>query len=142
MKTITANLTKFQVGAASAALVAATTLTPMAIAEARPDLVPITPVSQIIGEPSLMPIDISVQGPWWWVGSDPNPNVAAAAAPSYPQLPGETIFEFKPLSLVPGFLKPLAGWFLNLIPRFSVCVAGLGVQVGPYGSVSVKSGAC
>jgi hypothetical protein len=62
----------------------------------------------------------------------------AALAPGGPT----TIFEFSPLSLVPGFLKPVVGWFLNFIPRFSVCIGGLGASIGPYGTFSLKTNSC
>lgn len=146
--------TKLQAGTAALAIAAAATLTPAAIAQATPDLVPASPFTNVLStdmfgtDPILGPMQISAETPWWWVGSGPNPNVDPTAdarnriAALAPSLPGTTIFEFTPLAFVPGFLKPLAGWFLNLIPRFSVCFAGLGVSVGPYGTLSVKTGAC
>lgn len=139
MNTISTHFTKFQVGAAACAVAAAATLTPAVIAEARPDLVPITPVSELIGSPSLSPVN--ADGPWWWVGSSPN-KAANASSLAPLAVTGETIFEFSPLALVPGFLQPIAKAVLGLIPQFSICLAGLGVKVGPYGTVKVTRGSC
>lgn len=141
MATNNTHITKLRVGAAACALAAATTLTPAAVAHAKPDPVPVSPLTDEFWQPSLGPVELSQETPWWWVGNSPNPNASSNALAPLAQT-GETIFEFTPLALVPGFLKPVAGWFLNLIPQFSVCFAGLGVKVGPYGSVKVTRGSC
>jgi hypothetical protein len=141
MSAVATNFTNFKMGAAASAIAAAAILTPAAVAAAKPDLMPTSPVTHIFDTgPSLGPVQFSTDAPWWWVGDRPNPKAAAAIAPL--ATPGTTIFEFTPLSFVPGFLKPVVGWFLSFIPQFNVCVGGLGVSVGPYGSVSVKTGAC
>jgi hypothetical protein len=149
MSAVASQLTNFKMGAAATVIAAAAVLTPAAVAQARPDLMPTSPVTNMLStdmfgtDPILGPVSFSLDAPWWWVGNGPNPNARAAIAPfAAPSLPGTTIFEFTPLSFVPGFLKPIAGWFLGFIPHFSVCVGGLGVSVGPYGTLSVKSGAC
>jgi len=147
MTTVATHFTKFQVGAAAAAITAAAVLTPAAIAQARPDLMPTAPVTELFStemfgtDPILGPIQFSTENPdWWWLGD--GGGTAQAGAVSTLALPGTTVFEFTPLSFVPGFLKPIAGWFLSLIPQFNICLGGLGVSVGPYGSLTVKTGAC
>jgi hypothetical protein len=145
MSTIASHFTKFQVGAAATAITAAAVLTPAAIAQAKPDLMPATPVLNSIStdlfgtDPILGPVSFSLDAPVvpWWVGGNNANAVSTLATPG-----STTIFEFSPLSLVPGFFKPLVGWFLNFVPHFSVCIGGLGVSVGPYATLSVKTGAC
>lgn len=147
MSTATEGFTKFQVGAATAAIAAAAVLTPAAVAQARPDLMPATPVLNMIStdmfgtDPILGPVSFSMDTPC--VTADPAcvaglAGFSALAAPGGPT----TIFEFSPLSFVPGFLKPIVGWFLNFIPRFSICIGGLGASIGPYGTFSIKTNAC
>jgi len=141
MSAVATRFTKLQIGAAATAMAAAAVLTPAAVAQARPDLVPSSPVSHIFDTgPSLGPIQLSQDVPWWWLGSGPNPNTPSALIAIQPSLPGTTILAFQPLSLLPGFIQPLFGWFNSI--NLGICVAGLGVSVGPYGTVSVKSGSC
>jgi hypothetical protein len=146
MSAVATQFTNFKMGAAATVIAAAAVLTPAAIAQARPDFMPATPVTNMLStdmfgtDPILGPVSFSLETPWWW-GDGPNPNASARTLAPL-AVTGTTIFEFQPLSLVPGFLKPIAGWFLGFIPHFSICFAGLGVSVGPYGTVSVKTGAC
>ena len=63
------------------------------------------------------------QNPLWWFGT-PNPTPPTQT----------TVFEFYPLALIPGFLQPFFGWFQSI--NFEFCVAGLTLQIGPYGTVS------
>jgi hypothetical protein len=135
---------RFQTIAAASAIAAAAVLTPAAIAQAKPDLLPVTSLNDVFStnlfgsDPILGPVQLSQDVPWWWLGNGPNPSAALA-----PFSTPTTIFEFSILSLVPGFLQPLAGWFVRLIPNIVVCVAGISLSViGPYGTVSLKTGAC
>jgi hypothetical protein len=135
---------RFQTIAAATAIAAAAVLTPAAIAQAKPDLVPVTSLTDVFStnlfgsDPIQGPVQFAQNVPWWWFGNGPNPNAALA-----PLSTPTTIFEFSVLSLVPGFLQPLAGWFVRLIPNIVVCVAGLSLSIiGPYGTVSLKTGAC
>ena len=43
------------------------------------------------------------------------------------------------MSLVPGFLKPLYGWF-TAARDLEVCVFGLTATLGPYGTTTVSVG--
>jgi hypothetical protein len=149
MSAVATQLTSFKMGAAATVIAAAAILTPAAVAQARPDLMPTSPVTNMLStdmfgtDPILGPVSFSLDVPPWWLGDGRNgsdPNAARAIAPL--AATGSTIFEFSPLSLFPGFLQPIAGWFLGFVPHVSICVAGLGVSVGPYGTVSVKTGAC
>ncbi|MDO0972818.1 hypothetical protein [Mycolicibacterium frederiksbergense] len=72
--------------------------------------------------------DSLIQNDFWWLGRA-NPN-----AP-----PRSTILEFTPMSLVPGFLKPLYGWF-TAAWDLEVCVFGLTATLGPYGTTTVSVG--
>jgi hypothetical protein len=143
MSTVATRFTKFQVGAAAAAITAAAVLTPAAVAQARPDLMPAMPVLNSIStdmfgtDPILGPVSFSLAPPC--VPTDAECLTSfAALAPGGPT----TIFEFSPLSFVPGFLKPVVGWFLSFIPNFSICIGGLGASIGPYGTFSIKTNAC
>lgn len=64
---------------------------------------------------------------WWFGAANPNPP------------PRSTIFEFEPLTLVPGFLRPAYGWFTQNL-NFEACIGGGSVKVGPYGSTTVSVG--
>ena len=138
-----AQLTRFQVGAAATALAAATVITPAAIAQARPDLIPVAPVTSMLStdlfgtDPITGPITVPA-GFGICLFNDPvcSSQVAALASP------GTTVLQFTPLAFVPGFLKPVVGWFLNLVPQFSICIGGLGVSLGSYATLSVKTGNC
>lgn len=72
--------------------------------------------------------DSLIQNEFWWLGRA-NPN-----AP-----PRSTILEFTPMSLVPGFLKPLYGWFTAKWD-VEICVFGLTATLGPYGTTTVSVG--
>lgn len=63
------------------------------------------------------------QNQLWWFGK-PNPNP-----------PTQTIiYQFYPLNLVPGFLKPAFGWFENI--NYESCLFGWTTTVGAYGTVT------
>ncbi len=64
-----------------------------------------------------------LQNRFWWFGT-PNPTPP----------PQTVVFQFYPLTLIPGFLQPFFGWFENI--NFEACIAGLTLQIGPYGTVS------
>lgn len=137
--------TKMQVGTAAVAVAAAATLAPAVIAQAQPGSV--TPIPQALGAAA----DDSL----WFL--DNNPQAAAAAVspaalppaitsifqnrliwfgtPNPTPPPGATIFEFTPLPLIPGFLRPLYSWFTQNL-NFEACVLGATVKIGPYGTVS------
>lgn len=68
------------------------------------------------------------QNELWWIGQ-PNPNPP----------PRSEVLVFTPLSLVPGFLKPLYGWFTQNL-NFEVCLLGGTITVGPYGTTTVSVG--
>lgn len=146
MTTVASRFTRFQVAAAATAVTAAAVLTPAAIAQARPDLLPVAPVTSMLStdmfgtDPILGPVNLSLDTPWWWFhngNNNPFSNNTPVA------LPGDVIFEFSLLSFVPGFLQPLAGWFTKFIPNISVCVAGISLSlIGPYGTVSLRKNAC
>jgi hypothetical protein len=136
MSTVTTGVTKFQMGAAACAIAAAATLTPAAVAVAKPDLMPTAPMSQFFGtDPIAGPVQFAQDVPPWWLFGG-----HGGAAITTSGLPGTPILSFQPLALLPGFIQPLFGWFNNI--NISVCALGLGVQIGPYGTVSVKTGAC
>lgn len=136
MATTTAHLTKLQAAAAACVIAAAATITPAAIAEARPDLIPASPMSQLLGsDPIQGPIQLAADVPFWWYG---NPNNPSASVPQ----PGTIVFQFTPLALLPGFIQPYVGWFLQFIPNFAICFAGLGASIGPYLTFTVRTGAC
>lgn len=139
---------KFQVGAAACAVVTAAALTPVA-AGAYPTMPsPLAPISNLVGSDiALSPISNIAEtvgpscttnpgpdcwGGWLWLG------------PNRPGYPGEgpassDILAFTPLSLIPGFLKPLyqtlTGWV-----DFQVCAFGVSLRVGPYLRTSVTVG--
>jgi hypothetical protein len=152
--------TKLQVGAAACVLATAAVLTPMPVAHAGPGApIPLASVGSLggsagtggaalispdcvpVGSPdcaaSLAPSANStfalpgggsiLQNPLWWFGS-PNPTP-----------PTQTnVFTFSPLALVPGFLRPLFSWFSDI--NFEICVVGLTLRIGPYGTVSGSYG--
>jgi hypothetical protein len=148
MSAVATHFTNFKMGAAATVIAAAAVLTPAAIAQARPDIMPASPVTNMLStdmfgtDPILGPVSFSLETPWWWLGDGPNPNASSKSLAPL-ALTGTTIFEFSVLSFFPGFLQPIAGWFLGFVPNFSICFAGLGLSVvGPYGTVSLKTGAC
>jgi hypothetical protein len=131
MSTVTTYFTKFQMVAAACAIAAAAVLTPAAVAAAKPDLMPTTPLTHMFDTgPIFGPISFSQSSPWWWLGNSPDPNGTTTAV----------ILSFQPLALLPGFIQPLLGFFKGI--NLDVCVAGLSARIGPYGTVSVKEGTC
>lgn len=146
MSTVADQLTRAKVAVAASALAAAAVLTPAVAAQAQPitmpDL-PASPLTSLFGtDPIEGPLMLSTETPWWWIGgSSPNPNPALVSLAPL-AVSGTTIIDFQPLSLIPGFLQPIVGAALSLVPQFDVCVAGLGVSLSAYGRVTVKSSAC
>ena len=151
--------TKVKIGTAACAIAAATVLTPATVAQADPAVpVPtvglgsaanisdcpagapdcdgpqadgLLPTTPSIGATTIAadngPRSI-IQNRFIWIGpANPNPP------------PRSDIFVFTPLTLVPGFLKPLWGFFTQHL-NFEVCIGGLSARVGPYGSVSASLG--
>jgi hypothetical protein len=104
--------------------------------------IPASPLTNIFGtDPILGPITFSTETPFWWIGNSPNPNPSLVSfAPLAAS--GTTIIDFQPLALLPGFLQPIGAAVLGVFPQFNVCVAGLGVSMGSYLHVTVKSSAC
>ena len=78
--------------------------------------------------PSLLPGGGTIlQNPLWWFG------------PPNPTPPTQTpVFTFYPLNLLPGFIRPLFGWFADI--NFEVCIVGLTLRIGPYGAVTGSYG--
>lgn len=88
--------------------------------------VPASPVTHLTG-PALTPRAVGVGNfatDLVWFGSTPNPN----------QSPPRTLFSIRPLTLLPGFVRPFFSWFESL--NLSLCIAGVGVHVSAYGTVS------
>lgn len=145
MLTVADQVTKFKVAAAASALAAATVLTPAIAAQAEPITMPSLPESPLTSmfgtDPIEGPLMLSTETPWWWIGNSPNPNPQLVSLAPL-AVSGTTIIDFQPLALIPGFLQPIVGAALSIVPQFNVCVAGLGVSLGAYGRVTVKSGAC
>ena len=140
--TMTTFATRIQTGTAACVIAAAAVLTPTAVANADPAQLPLAGVGAGLCDPatssacdvvspfaipsgaSSIPTGPSpiFQNPLWWFGT-PNPNPPTQT----------TVFTFFPLALVPGFIRPLFSWF-NLY-NLELCVGGLTLQVGPYGTV-------
>ena len=134
--------TKLQVGAAACAVVTAAALTPVA-AGAYPTMPsPLAPISNLVSSDiALAPfihqdIDETVDNNpldwgWVWIGNNRGPD---NGGPAY-----EDVLVFTPLSLIPGFLKPLykalTGWV-----DFQVCAFGVSLRIGPYLRSSVTVG--
>ncbi len=133
--------TKFQVGAAACVVATAAALTPVA-AGAYPNMPdPLAPVSNLIGSDiALAPFihqDIdettmdTLPWGWVWIGNNRGPD---NGGPAY-----EDVLVFTPVSLIPGFLKPLyktlTGWV-----DFQVCAFGVSLRVGAYLRTSVTVG--
>ena len=145
--------TKLHIGTAACALAAAAVLTPLPAAEAQPFApVPLASSPGSLGgsagggaaliavcDPTtdsdcVTPLAPSaafalpggntiLQNPLWWFG------------PPNPTPPTQTpVFTFHPLNLLPGFLRPLFSWFADI--NYEICVAGLTLHIGPYGTVS------
>ena len=143
---------KISSATAACAVVAAATLSSASIASAEPQIAPIASLGSHVGEAQCVPDattscapvglptaaavraadptfpDSLIQNDFWWLGRA-NPN-----AP-----PRSTILEFTPMSLVPGFLKPVWGWFFAKWD-LEVCVFGLTATIGPYGTTKVSVG--
>lgn len=141
---------KVNVGLAAGAIVAAATLSPVSVAHATVD--PFTSVGTHIGAPPCVPApgvdcpvqllqsaaqqsanfsfdwDSLIQNNLWWLGRE-NPN-----AP-----PRSPILVFTPMTLIPGFLKPLYGWF-TANWDLEVCVLGLTATLGAYGKTTISVG--
>lgn len=132
---------KFQVGAAACAVVTAAALTPVA-AGAFPTMPsPLAPVSNLVSSDiALAPFihqDIdettmeTLPWGWVWIGNNRGPE---NGGPEY-----SDVLVFTPLSLIPGFLKPLyqalTGWV-----DFQVCAFGVSLRVGPYLRTSITVG--
>jgi hypothetical protein len=147
---MTAIATKFQTGAAACAIAVAAALTPTPVAHADP----VMPVPTALGAsaecelaggpgcetetasigaaslaPFIGPPPNILQNGFWWFG------------PANPAPPPDTtdFFTFNPLPLIPGFFRPLWGFFTQNL-NFEACVLGLSVKVGPYGTVTGSIG--
>lgn len=145
---------KISVGIATGAMAAAATLTPIPIASADTPVAvsslgskigstecestattPCAPAAKLPEAAALQSdngpgavIQGIFQNDLWWIGKA-NPNPPARS----------NVLVFTPLSLVPGFLKPLYGWFTQNL-NFEVCLLGGTVTVGPYGTTTVSVG--
>ena len=129
---------RLQTASAAIAIAAAAVLTSTAVAHAQPAApAPLAGVGSSLCAPvgpldcvalnsvsPLNPASIIYQNPLWWFGS-PNPTPPAQT----------TVFQFYPLALVPGFLRPLYGWFTQNI-NFEACIGGLTLLIGPYGATT------
>ena len=135
---------RIRTGTAACVIAAAAIITPAAVAHAGPAApLPAVGLGSSVCNPAD-PVDCSIVSPFasssasllllspppnilqnglWWFGT-PNPTPPTQT----------TVFTFYPLALVPGFLQPLFGWFTAI--NFEVCIAGLTLQIGPYGTVS------
>lgn len=145
---------KINMGAAACAIAAAATLTSAGVAQAQPAPAPISSLGAQIGSAECVPsstvsctpslptassaalqsatpggiVRSIFQNDLWWIGpANPNPGARAE------------ILVFTPMSVVPGFLKPVYGWFTQNL-NFEVCVLGGSVKVGPYGTTTVSVG--
>lgn len=143
---------KINSGIAAGLVCAAATLSPMATANADTPIATAGSIGSQVGSAQCVPTattacepiglptaaalaaadptfpDSLIQNRFWWLGRE-NPN-----AP-----PRSTILEFTPMSLVPGFLKPLYGWFTGKWD-LEICVFGLTATLGPYGTTTVSVG--
>jgi hypothetical protein len=131
---------KIQIGVAACAIAAAAAFAPAGVAQADPAV----PVPQVVGsalgsallpeceagEPDCDAIagGTLFQNRFVWFGI-PNPNPPDR----------QTVFTFTPIALIPGFLRPLWGFFTQNL-NFEACVLGVSVQIGPYGSVTGSIG--
>jgi hypothetical protein len=120
--------TKFQVGVASVAVVAAATLTP-AIAEATPSFAPIT---QGIGN-SVSSDDLFIL---------PSINSATPGKVSAALVTGAAVTAFTPFTILDGIFQTVASWFYvgitfvaHVIQVVADSVARF-FKVGPYGTSS------
>lgn len=116
--------TKFQVTAAACAVAAAATLTPAIAAQA--DIAtpaPLAPVTQVLDNIAQ---DNWLQNQLWWIGED-----------RVPPKPSSQVLVFKPLALIPGFLKPIYKSITGGLD-FRVCFLGASAKIGPYGTFTVS----
>ena len=130
--------TKFQVGVATCAVASAAAFAPV-VAQAAPMEIPspLAPVSALLSaDIALAPFihqdladDASLEWGWLWLGSNRDPALTDS----------QDVLAFTPLSLIPGFLKPiykaLTGWI-----NFQFCAFGVSLRIGPYGRTSVTVG--
>lgn len=139
--------TRLQVGTAAVALTAAAVMTPAVIAQAEPG--GLAPVPQAVGASAWDDTP-------WFIGNDPGAGATGFAAqslvlppavqsifqnrlfwfgtPNPNPPPGGQVFTFTPLTLIPGFLRPLYSWFTQNL-NFSACILGATINIGPYGAV-------
>ena len=130
--------TKFQVAVAATAVASTAAFAPV-IAQAAPTMPsPLAPISALASSDIALspfqfvdaPLD-STWGGWLWLGYNRTPD---NGGPAYAD-----VIVFTPLSLVPGFLKPLykalTGWI-----NIQACVFGVSLRIGPYGRTSVTVG--
>ena len=129
--------TKAQVAVAACAVASTAAFAPV-IAQAAPTVPsPLAPISALASSDiALSPFHFadapSTFGDWGWIwlGSNREP----PTGPEYAE-----VIVFTPLSLVPGFLKPLykalTGWI-----NFQACLFGVSLRIGPYGRTSVTVG--
>jgi ABC-type thiamin/hydroxymethylpyrimidine transport system permease subunit len=120
--------TKFQVGVASVAVVAAATLTP-AIAEATPSFAHIT---QGIGS-SAEDNELLIL---------PGTNKATAGDVSAALVTGAAVTVFTPFTIINGIVQTFASWFYNGVTFVATAVQAVAnavarfFRVGPYGTSS------
>ncbi|TQK30598.1 hypothetical protein [Arthrobacter sp. SLBN-53] len=151
---------KVSMGLAAGALAAAATLTPVTVAHAGPSQAPFSAAGALGGQlgggdecvtvtgdscegaaalivsqaqaNALPTPEQAIRGIFqnnlWWFGT---------ANPTPP--PSSPVLTFQPLSLVPGFLKPLYGWFTQNL-NLEACVFGASLRVGPYGTTTFSVG--
>jgi hypothetical protein len=144
---------KINIGVATCAMAAAATLTPVTVAHAQPAAAPIsvlggtagalsdpdcetvasTPCATSFAGATALPTPGGIvrsifQNDLWWIGQA-NPN-APTRSP---------ILVFTPLTLVPGFLKPLYGWFTQNL-NFEACLFGATLTIGAYGKTTLSVG--
>ena len=126
---------RVSMGVGAVAIATAATLTPVTTAHAAP-LAPVavSTLGSQVGAAATTGASATpgsfVQGIFqnslWWIGrANPNPP------------PSSDVLVFTPISLVPGFLKPVYGWFTKNL-NFELCFAGASVKVGPYGTTTVS----
>ena len=143
---------KINIGLAAGAMAAAATLTPITVAQADTTSFAVSTVGSQIGAAQCVPSEAApcvpmaaanfqsasatpgsiiqsiFQNDLWWIGR---------ANPTPP--PRADVLVFTPISLIPGFLKPVYGWFTQNL-NFEICVLGGSVKVGPYGTTTVSVG--
>ncbi|GAA2533804.1 hypothetical protein [Mycolicibacterium diernhoferi] len=140
------------IGIAAGAVAAAATLLPVSVAHADTEAAPTGSLGSQVGSAQCVPTATTSCAP---IGLPSAAALAAAASnPGFPDnliqnklwwlgrandKPRSTILEFTPMSLVPGFLKPLYGWFTAKWD-LEVCVFGLTATLGPYGTTKLSVG--